>query len=608
MGRSIGFGAGALVALGLWLSGCSGSSKNSSGDDADKCSPGARRCDGSAVKVCNAEGSAEAVEETCAAPESCSDGQCVGSACVPNTKFCKDGAIWKCDSTGGGSALSAMCGSGQFCLMDDEDAECSDTSCIAGEPTCEGDVATKCKTDGSGTVAGGVDCGKNKQVCYLGKCQDAACAAGEKLCQHDDVYLCSGSGTSMSLLADCQAMEVCDSKLGTCRPRVCEPGKLDCDSSRIVQCNEFGSSWEQSGTDCATTGEVCVAGACKKQTCTPGATFCQDGNVHQCNSSGIGSSLSQTCYAEYSHCEAYPTGTYAWCASNECQPGQQVCHGNVIKTCTASATLPATGTDCGSESYCENAACKPRVCTPFEYFCKDKDVYNCDEYGRPAYLVQDCTSDTVCQANGAGGASCVTLPCEAGETTCLNNQIGKCSADGSALATVTEDCTTAGNVCDNANKCVQSVVEKMGIEDEVETQGSGIAIGNIIDVTSNRKLTEIGANLVLVAPRDLRWVVFEYVNGSYVARVDKLVTNQTGTAYFTSGAMSYTLKAGHRYMVAVAVTGGSFVSLYDYAPWSQDGLSFGNTLGGFPFYYTANIGGDYYPDRLYQMSVATELP
>ena len=451
-----------------------------------------------------------------------------------------------------------------------------------------------------------MDCGDSKQVCYQGKCQDETCAAGEKVCQHDDVYLCAGSGTSMSLLADCQAMEVCDSKLGTCRPRICEQGKLDCDSSRIVECNEFGSGWEQSGTDCAAAGEICVEGACKKQTCTPGATFCEGGNVHECDSSGVSSSLWQTCYSD-SHCQVY-SSTYARCAPNECQPGEEVCHGNTIKTCTASATFPASGTDCGDESYCENATCKPSVCTPFEYFCKDKDVYYCDDYGRAAYLAQDCISDTVCQANGDGGASCVTLPCEPGETTCLNNQVGKCATAGNALEAVTEDCTVAGNVCDNANQCVKSVVEKMGLEDEVETQSSGMAIGNIIDVTSNRKLTEIGANLVLVAARDLRWVVFEYSNGNYVARVDKVVTNQKGTSYFTSGAMSYTLKAGRRYMVAVAVTGGSFVGLYDYAPWSQDGLSFGNTLGGIPFYYSANIGGDYYPDRLYQMSVTTELP
>jgi hypothetical protein len=609
MGRSIGFGAGALVALGLWLSGCSGSSKTSpEDDDAGKCSPGARRCDGSAVKVCNAEGTAEAVQETCAAPESCSEGQCVGTACVPNTKFCKSGAVWKCDSTGGGSALAETCGTGQFCLMDDEDAECSDTSCIAGEPTCDGDLATKCKADGSGPVAGGADCAKSNQVCYLGKCQDATCAAGEKVCQHDDVYLCSGSGTSMALLVDCQAMEVCDSKLGTCRPRVCEPGKLDCDSSRVVECNDFGSGWEQSGTDCTAVGQVCIAGACKKQTCTPSSTFCEGGNVYQCDSAGVSSSLWQVCQPEYYHCEAYPSSNYAQCRFNDCQPGQVLCDGNTIKTCTADSTLPPTGTDCGNDNYCENASCKPRVCTPFEYFCKDKDIYYCDDYGRAAYLAQDCSNDTICQASGGGGATCVTLPCQPDETSCVNNKVGKCAADGSALATVTEDCTAGGNVCDNDNQCVKSVTEKMGIEDELETQSSSMAIGDIIDVTSNRKLTEIGANLVLVAPRDLRWVVFEYVDGSYVARIDKVVTNQKGSTYFTSGAMSYQLKAGRRYMVAVAVTGGSFGTLYDYAPWSLDGLSFGNPIGGVPFYYSANIGGDFYPDRLYQMSVTTELP
>lgn len=607
MGRSIAFGAGALVVLGVWLSGCSGSSKTPPAGG-DECSPGARRCDGQAVKLCNADGTAEAVQETCAAPESCSDGQCVGTICVPNTKFCKDGAIWKCDSSGGGSALATMCGTGQFCLMDDEDAECSDTACIAGELTCDGDVATKCKADGSGPAAGGVDCAKNKQVCYLGKCQHATCIPGEKVCQQDDVYLCSGSGTSMALLADCQATEVCDSKLGTCRPRVCEPGKLDCDSSRVTQCNEFGSAWEQSGTDCAAAGQVCVAGACKKQTCTPGSTFCEGGNVHQCDSSGVSSSLSQTCYPASYHCQPYPSSNYAHCEPNDCYAGEEVCHGNTIKTCTASGTFPESGTDCGNDKYCENGACKPRVCAPLEYVCKDKDVYYCDDYGRLAYLTQDCSNGTACQANGNGGATCITLPCEPDETSCVGNKVGKCTADGSALATVTEDCTVDGNVCDNANQCVKSVTEKMGIEDELETQSSGVAIGDIIDVTSSRKLTEIGANLVLVAPRDLRWVVFEHVNNVYVARVDKLVTNQKGSTYFTSGPMSYTLKAGRRYMVAVAVTGGSFGSLYDLAPWSQEGLSFGKPIGGFASYYQAEINFDFYSDHLYQMSVTTELP
>ncbi len=160
-----------------------------------------------------------------------------------------------------------------------------------------------------------------------------------------------------------------------------------------------------------------------------------------------------------------------------------VCDGNALKTCTAAATLPATGTDCGEENYCENAACKPRVCAPRQFLCQDKDVYYCDDYGRISYLAQDCGGETACQASADGGATCVTLTCQPGETSCVNNKVGKCDEDGSALAAVTSDCTADGNVCDNANKCAKSVLDAMGVEKELETQSSGVAIGDVIDVT-----------------------------------------------------------------------------------------------------------------------------
>lgn len=605
MGRSI--GAAAVLGLALWISACSGSSKQAN-DGGDTCSAGALRCDGATVMRCNSEGNAESVAQTCDGTQACADGQCVNTACVPNTKFCKDGAIWKCDSSGAGSALAQMCGAAQFCLMDDDDAECSDTSCIAGELTCDGNVASKCKPDGSGPAAGGTDCAKSKQVCYQGKCQDQACSSGEKICQHDDVYLCASSGTSMTLLADCQANEVCDGKAGACRPRVCEPGKLDCDTSRIVQCNEFGSGWEQAGSDCAGEGQICTAGTCKKQTCTPGSTFCEGSNVYQCDSAGVGSSLWQNCTADYYHCEEFPASNYAQCTYNQCQPGQLLCDGNYVKTCSADASIPAVGTDCGIDKYCENGTCKPRVCTPYEYFCQDTDIYYCDDYGRASYMAQDCGSETVCQAQGNGGATCVTLPCEPGSTTCLGNKVGTCSEAGTALSKVTEDCEAAGNVCGPDAKCAETVAEVLGVAEDVETQSASIAIGDVIDVTSSRKLTVLEANLVLVAPRELRWVVFEQVGSNFVARIDKVVSNQTGSGYFSSGALDYTLKANKRYLLAVAVTGGSYVALYDTAPWTQENLSFGNPVGSSNFYYASSFSVDYYQERLYQLRVTTELP
>lgn len=605
MGRSI--GAAAVLGLALWISACSGSSKNESSNKGDTCSPGARRCDGSIIRICNAAGTEESEAQGCGPAQACADGECVNTACVANTKFCKDGAIWKCDSSGGGSTLSQMCGTDQFCLMGDDDAECSDTMCSAGEVTCDGNLATKCKADGSGPAPGGTDCTKSKQVCYQGKCQDQACNAGEKVCQHDDVYLCASSGTSMTLLADCLVNEVCDGAAGTCRPRVCEPGKLDCDATRVVKCNAFGSGWEQAGTDCAAEGQICSAGACKKQTCKPNSTFCEDGDVYQCDSSGVSSSLWQYCTAIYYHCEEFPASNYAQCSYNECQPGQLVCDGNYVKTCSADASLPATGMDCGSDNYCENGACKPRVCTPYEYFCKDTDVYYCDDYGRASYMAQDCYNETVCQEQDNGGATCVTLPCQPGSTACLNNKIGTCSEDGTSLAKVTEDCAAAGNVCADA-ACVESAEEVLGVAEDVETQSASIAIGDVIDVSSSRKLTELEANLVLVASRELRWVVFEQVGSNFVARIDKIVSNQSGSGYFSSGPLDYTLQANKRYLLAVVVTGGGYVALYDTAPWTDLDLSFGNPLGSTAFYYSATLYVDYYQERLYQMRVTTELP
>jgi hypothetical protein len=606
MGRNIGRRAAAVLSLGLWLLACSGSSKNQPAES--DCQAGARRCDGSTVMVCKADGSAESAEETCAAPQTCADGQCVNTACVPNTKFCKDGSIWKCDSTGGGSALSQLCGANQFCLASDDDAECSDTSCIAGEATCDGDVATKCKPDGSGPAAGGTDCAKAEQVCHLGKCQARTCAASERLCQHDDVYLCDGSGTSMTLLVDCEAAEVCDGNAGACRPRVCEPGKLDCDTSRVVQCNQFGSGWEQSGSDCAAQGQVCVDGACKKQTCTANATFCEEGNVYQCDAQGIGSKLYQTCSPDYYHCEQYPASNYAQCSYNQCTPGALLCDGNYVKTCTANATIPTSGTDCGVDKYCENGACKPAVCKPYEYFCENDDVYYCDDFGRAAYLQQSCLEGSACQLQPNGGALCATLPCQPSSTACVNNQVGTCKADGSGLAQVTQDCAAAGNVCSANAACAESVVDELGIEFELETQSSGFAVGDVIDVTSSRQLTKLEAYLTLVSPRDLRWVVFEQVGSTFVARIDKVVANQKGSDYFSSGPLSFTLKSGKRYLFAVNVTGGSYGTVYDYAPWSPQGLSFGNQLGALVFYYQATIDAYFGNDRIYQMRLTTELP
>jgi hypothetical protein len=618
MGRTMLQRAWGFIGLGILLAACGGSSKTPPGSSgsagsANKpvetvCSAGARRCVGLNVKACSDDGSAESIEQTCLPTQSCSDGACAENACLPNTHFCKDGAIWKCDSTGGGSTLSQMCAAGQFCRDDDGNASCNSQACTPGQAMCDTSVATTCAPDGSGPQPGGTDCAATKQACYQGVCRDVACTAGMKVCQHDDVYLCAQNGTDVSLLADCQANEVCDADMGACRPKVCDVGKLGCDSTRVVKCNTFGSAWEAGGKDCAADGSVCSSGACKKQVCTPNNSFCQDGNVYQCNGEGTSTQLSQTCTPGTYHCESYPGGSFANCAYNQCTPNQLLCDNNVARTCNPDGSWPSAGTDCGASSYCENGACKPMVCQPYTTYCQDGDIWQCDYFGGPQQgSQQQCPADTACKVIG-NVASCAPLPCSSGDTACIGNQVGTCADDGHSVGNVTADCAGAGNVCGIDNKCAASVVDTLGIAEDAETDYGGSVIGDVIDVTSARKVTELQMNLVLASPRELRWVIYEQVGNNFVARTDKVVSNQSGTGFFSSGAFTYSLKAGKRYLLAVAISGGnSSIAYFDSAPFSQ-GVSFGGLVGRENNTYSATIDASYtYPDSIYQMKVTTAL-
>ena len=588
-----------------------GAGASSSVPPGGSCDPDSRRCEGLNVKVCSANGTEETIAETCLPSQSCSGGVCTDTACIPNTRFCKDGAIWKCDSTGGGSALAQMCAAGMFCRDDDGSASCSNQACTPGQPMCDTNVAATCAADGSGPNPGGTDCAATNQACYQGQCRDIACAGGMKVCQHDDVYLCAQNGTDMSLLADCGMNEVCDGDAGACRPKVCDIGKVSCDDAKakVQKCNAFGSAWVDGGNDCSADNNICVNGACKKQTCTANATFCQDGNVYQCDPSGVSSSLWQTCTPQYYHCEPYPSSNYAQCAYNQCQPSQVLCDGNVVKTCAANGSLPAAGTDCGNDKYCENGACKPKVCEPFTYYCKNGDVYYCDYFGGPQQgeqPAQFCPTDTTCQVTD-NSATCIPLPCSPGETACLGNKVGVCASDGQSIGGVPTDCAANGNVCGTDGKCAKTIIETLGVAEDAVTESAGNVMGDVIQVNSARKVTEMQMQLVLAAPRELRWVIYEQSGTNFIARVDKVVSNVSGTGFISSGPMAYTLKAGKTYLFAVAISGGNSIAYFDTAPYSVN-ASFGSVLGRLDSGYSSTIGVYFDSFYLYQMKLTTELP
>jgi hypothetical protein len=604
MGRTIG-SLGALIGLCLLFGGCSGSSKSSGKDPLPNvCKAGARSCDGLNVKVCNDDGTAFVTEKTCLSSQTCADGACAETSCVPNTKHCKDGSVWKCDSTGGGSTLSQTCAKSQFCREADDSATCSDQACKAGEKLCDGDIATTCEADGSGPKATGVDCAATKQTCYEGACQDTDCTPGMKVCQDGDVYLCAKNGSDTTLLADCQTGTVCDGEKLACTTKICDVGTKGCDGTKAVKCNAYGSGWDPSATDCAASGQVCVAGECKKTTCVPNSQFCDGGNVYQCDSQGVGSTISNYCPQSYSHCTSYASGSYAYCESNECSPGQvALCYGNEVRACNPDGSAADTGTDCGADKYCEGGVCKARVCDPGTNFCKDGDIYNCDWSGTYSYLAMDCPSDTTCDANAY---ACVPLPCSPGDTVCLGNKVGTCAADGQTLSKVTEDCATSASICGPDNKCVKSVVETVGLAEDATTIYSNSVVGDVVKVSSPRTLTEMQAYLVLPSARELRWVIFEETAGyTYTAKKDWIVSNQSGTGFFSSGAISFPLKAGKTYLFGVAIAGGNTsIAYYDTAPFGLT-TSFGTVLGNISSGYSSIINASPDYNFVFQMKLTT---
>jgi hypothetical protein len=623
MGKSISRSLGAIVGFGILLVACSGAHTpvggsggfgaaggsgggggNAGSGNAGGCVAGAKRCDGASVKICDDVGSKEVVVQTCLPSQSCLGAACV-TTCVPNTQYCLDRAIWKCDSTGN-STKEQQCAASLFCRVENDQASCTNQACSADQPVCDGDFATTCKSDSSGPNPGGVDCSNSKQACYGGECRELACEGGTKLCEHGDVYLCTHNGTQLSLLNECTTSEVCDAEMGSCRARVCEPGKVSCDGTRAQTCNAFGSGWLSGALECAAEGKICVSGSCRKQICEPSRSRCQDdGNVYICDSTGTIATLSQTCNPQTQHCLSY--GSFATCQRNECNAGDKVCSGNVIKVCNADGTLPASGTSCGDAQYCENAECKPRPCVLGSYFCKSSNVYYCDFTG--PYQAEECGAEAACKAQGTSAAVCAPLACSPSSSACLGNQIGTCASDGQSLSQVTTDCTTTTSVCTTALKCEKSVLDTVGAAENAEPLYSSNVVGDVIDVDSARKLTELSMQLVFVGSRELRWIVYELSGQTFVPKVDKIVSVSNGsTGLVSSGALNFSLAAGRRYLLAVAISGGDAIDYIDSVPFPKR-VSFGTVLGRVLASYPGTLDA-FTVDSNYvsQMKVTTEAP
>src|SRR6185369_13490472 len=471
------------------------------------CKPLAASCDGSKIEVCNDDGSELVPKQLCSLSQVCTGGECLDIACVPNSSFCKDGSVWKCGQDGTTSQPTEHCAAAQYCLEKDHTASCSATLCFAGDALCVGNLATQCKPDGSGPKPGGSDCAAANQICYGGECRDPVCTPGLKLCDGNGLYLCSEAGTGKTLITDCGDKATCDAAAGVCLPRICEPGKLSCDATRVVTCNAQGTGWLQSGPDCAANHAVCSAGSCKPIICTPNQYFCKDDDVYQCSPDGTTPILYTDCTTSSGAYNCTPSGTYAYCTTNYCQPNTAGCNGNLLTTCKADGSgWAAGGTDCSlSNAVCTSNQCTPKVCAPSTLFCLNNTVKQCDYQGLSSYQSKLCSYGSYCKAQGTG-ADCVATPCAPDTDGCLGEKYGHCSSDGMSQSTVTTDCAASSKVC-TASGCIASAIDTVASPNAV---GAGYSVLlDFLDVRSARKLTELEVYLSLPAARTLTFVVYQ---------------------------------------------------------------------------------------------------
>jgi len=149
-------GGARTVVLLLALAGCGGVSE---GDPF--CEAAAKRCDGTSLITCNAEGTEESTEQCGAA--GCDGDSLTCNLCTAGTARCGDDVLYTCDE-GGDEESAEPCGPAG---CNSETLSCN--PCAAGTARCADDVLYTCEGEGdeSATPCGELEfCGREPAACH----------------------------------------------------------------------------------------------------------------------------------------------------------------------------------------------------------------------------------------------------------------------------------------------------------------------------------------------------------------------------------------------------------------------------------------------------------
>ena len=430
----------------------------------------------------------------CAEGERCSDARCVTPTECITSSDCADSEP-VCNTIVGecvGCLTSADCGESAVCRQ----GQCEDiTPCVNsrdcdGDTVCERDLGYCVQCVGDGDCSEATTCVENS--CVPRCVSDNECKGGNLLCHHDvgycvecvehvdcpDVYHCrsgrcvvdeciQGEATCHSTL---NAKEICD-EIGSetelvycpyettcsssatavqCATWECQPGSARCTESGdgLEVCDDSGLSYT-AGMNCADMGGVCEAQACAEVVCEPGQRFCDSGVVYQCAASGTSFTSIQVCAAGQ-FCNA----DFGTCAPLACAPGTAICEGTVSLSCRADGSGTDPVTDCADEGeLCLNGSCTPEICEAGATYCKDGNVYVCENGGATERVYDTCTSQEYCDDELA---ICRVRSCTPGTRLCEGEIASVCNESGSGVEADT-DCAEQDNQACYLGECLARI-------------------------------------------------------------------------------------------------------------------------------------------------------
>ncbi|HWO11394.1 MAG TPA: hypothetical protein VNN80_17995 [Polyangiaceae bacterium] len=385
-----------------------------------------------------------------------------GEECEPDSFRCEGAALRLCEATRAFRTVR-VCSTPALCCASPEQCGgqpgCLPPTCMAGERRCTGEVLEECNADQTGYVA--IDRCASALQCNasLGRCTDQPCdwTQRERQCSGPQLEQCLPGAAVWIPTEACATAGLCDPSADTCAPLDCRIGGLasppspyQCVGGNLMRCNDGLTGWEHVETclnpsNCnalidplagdpyavdMSTEELASLG-CSPPACAPGRYRCEGATLYLCgiNRTGYLDRI-QTCQSPR-HCDAEG----GRCLDAPCIVGQRQCSGDEFQTCTESGWV--TNTTCSRGAPCDSAqGCLPTSCEPNEYRCQGAVLERCNVERTGWIPVKACDSAALCSVTAK---RCEAPACTTGEVRCTTDgRLERCNAERTGWALVAE--------------------------------------------------------------------------------------------------------------------------------------------------------------------------